>query len=205
LKDLGFTASLIDTESKQSLLASSHRKAIARWRNSFILSVLFGLPSMLAMFVFMWLLPALDDKNMDDHMSSGDHMNMSQSMTNQSMPPPPKPSPHEHAYMHTQLMIIPGLNLENLLMFLFCTPVQIFGGRHFYKQAYLALKERTTNMDVLIALATSIAYAYSVIVLVVAMAVKSSFSPTTFFDTPPMLMIFVSLGRWLEHIAKGIY
>ena len=204
MKDLGFTASLIDMESKQSLLASSHRKAIARWRNSFILSVLFGLPSMLAMFVFMWLLPALDDKNMDDHMSSGDHMNMSQSMTNQSMPPP-KPSPHEHAYMHTQLMIIPGLNLENLLMFLFCTPVQIFGGRHFYKQAYLALKEGTTNMDVLIALATSIAYAYSVIVLVVAMILKCSFSPTTFFDTPPMLMIFVSLGRWLEHIAKGIY
>ena len=100
-------------------------------------------------------------------------------------------------------MIIPGLNLENLLMFIFCTPVQVFGGRHFYKQAYLALRERTTNMDVLIALATSIAYAYSCIVLILAMAMRSSFSPTTFFDTPPMLMIFVSLGRWLEHIAKG--
>lgn len=40
-------------------------------------------------------------------------------------------------------------------------------------------------MDVLIVLATTIAYAYSLVILVVAIAEKAEKSPVTFFDTPP--------------------
>ncbi|XP_053420005.1 copper-transporting ATPase 2 isoform X2 [Nycticebus coucang] len=81
--------------------------------------------------------------------------------------------------------------------------IEVLGGWYFYVQAYKSLRHRSANMDVLIVLATSIAYVYSLVILVVAVFERAERSPVTFFDTPPMLFLFIALGRWLEHVAKS--
>ena len=80
--------------------------------------------------------------------------------------------------------------------------LQILGGRYFYMQAFRAIRHGTANMDVLIMLATSISYTYSVLVVLASLILRDQTNPKTFFETPPMLLVFISLGRWLEHIAK---
>ena len=57
------------------------------------------------------------------------------------------------------------------------------------------------NMDVLLVMASTVAYVYSVVVVVIAMAQKWPTSPRTVFETSPMLFLFISLGRWLESLA----
>lgn len=113
------------------------------------------------------------------------------------------PSNKPHEPMVLDHNIIPGLSVLNLIFFILCTFVQFLGGWYFYVQAYKSLRHKSANMDVLIVLATTIAYAYSLVILVVAVAEKAEKSPVTFFDTPPMLFVFIALGRWLEHVAKS--
>lgn len=109
---------------------------------------------------------------------------------------------HDHHDPSANLLL-PGLSSMNLLMFLLATPTQIIGGHAFYRQAIVAIKNGRSNMDVLILLATLTGYSYSVIILLYFIAIGAEYSPRTFFDIPPMLFTFVSLGRWLEHIARG--
>ncbi|XP_077219867.1 copper-exporting ATPase / responsive-to-antagonist 1 / copper-transporting ATPase (RAN1) [Tasmannia lanceolata] len=81
------------------------------------------------------------------------------------------------------------------------TLVQFVVGKRFYVAAYRALRNGSTNMDVLVALGTSASYFYSIGALLYG-AVTGFWSPT-YFETSAMLITFVLLGKYLEVLAKG--
>ncbi|MFQ3474632.1 copper-translocating P-type ATPase [Halonotius sp. F2-221B] len=82
--------------------------------------------------------------------------------------------------------------------FLLATPVQIGLGRPFYSNSYDALvKNRRANMDVLIALGSTTAYGYSVAVLAGLIA------GSLYFDTAALILVFITLGNYLEARSKG--
>lgn len=74
--------------------------------------------------------------------------------------------------------------------------VQLYIGFRFYRGTYYALKNKTANMDSLIAIGTSAAYFYS-------LATTFLIAGEVFYETSSLLITFVILGKWLEARAKG--
>ena len=84
------------------------------------------------------------------------------------------------------------------VQFLLATPVQAVLGWPFYKNSYKALVTNgRANMDVLIALGSSTAYFYSVVVLLGLIA------GDVYFDTAALILVFITLGNYLEARSKG--
>jgi Cu2+-exporting ATPase len=75
-------------------------------------------------------------------------------------------------------------------------PVVLYSSSIFFTGAWAALRARTLDMMVLVAVAVGIAFAYSA-------AVTFGLSGETFYDAAAMLATFVLLGHWFEMRARG--
>jgi Cu+-exporting ATPase len=79
------------------------------------------------------------------------------------------------------------------------TPVQFVLGARFYAGSWRALKARSANMDVLVALGTSAAYFYSLALIVEQ---GSAAAGRLYFEGSAVIITLVLLGKWLEARAK---
>ncbi|NLO75980.1 MAG: copper-translocating P-type ATPase [Clostridia bacterium] len=80
------------------------------------------------------------------------------------------------------------------------TPIQFIAGAQFYREAYYALKNKCTNMSVLIVLGTSAAYFFSLAVVIWEEQMQYQY---VYFDTSALIMTIVILGKLLESLVKG--
>ncbi|NHN63395.1 heavy metal translocating P-type ATPase [Haloarcula sp. JP-Z28] len=88
---------------------------------------------------------------------------------------------------------------QGWVAFALATPVQILLGKPFYENSYKALVNNgRANMDVLIALGSSTAYVYSVAALSGLIA-----STGLYFDTAALILVFITLGNYLEARSKS--
>ena len=89
-----------------------------------------------------------------------------------------------------------GVPLSGWLQLLLATPVQFVVGARFYTGAWNALKARTGNMDLLVALGTSAAYFYSLFLLL------SGTGHHFYFEAAAVVIALIVLGKWMETRAK---
>ena len=101
-------------------------------------------------------------------------------------------------------MVASTLQVHRLMIFhhpimqlVLATPVQFIFGARFYKGAYMALKNKSANMDVLVALGTTVAYVSS-LVFGLFMGNMSAVN----FESAAVIITLVLLGKNLENRAK---
>jgi Cu+-exporting ATPase len=86
--------------------------------------------------------------------------------------------------------------LPGWLQLALATPVQFWSGLRFYRGAWKALRGGSANMDVLVALGTSVAYGFSVFSL-------ASGAHHLYFEASAVVITLVLLGKYLEARAKA--
>lgn len=90
------------------------------------------------------------------------------------------------------------------LFFALATPVQFYVGWDYYVGGYKSLRNGSANMDVLVALGSSVAYFYSVAVLLIAtLGMHALLGHHTYFETSAAIITLIVVGKLLEVRAKG--
>jgi P-type Cu+ transporter len=84
---------------------------------------------------------------------------------------------------------------QDYILWFLATPIQFYVGSQFYKGAFGALKNKSANMDSLVALGTSAAYFYSVYVVLGG-------NGHQYFEASAVLITLVVLGKYFEAVAK---
>ncbi|KAE9059844.1 hypothetical protein PF007_g30813, partial [Phytophthora fragariae] len=116
--------------------------------------------------------------------------------------------------IHMVLMYIPSVErvlmapvfnavtVKLLLLFLLATPVQFGVGWRFYVAAWKGLQHGAMGMDFLVVAGTTMSYTYS-FVSMVGSALHENYQGHHFFESSAMLLTFVTLGKYMESMAKG--
>lgn len=90
----------------------------------------------------------------------------------------------------------------NWFFFALATPVQFFVGGSYYVSAYRALANRNANMDVLVALGSTVAYVFSIFVMWKLTWGTLDWGTHVYFETSATIITLILLGRIVEDRAK---
>jgi P-type Cu+ transporter len=105
-------------------------------------------------------------------------------------------------FSFTSFLYVPDAFMNPWVQLALATPVQFYIGKQFYIGAYKALRNKSANMDVLVALGTSAAYFYSVYLSIQTLG-NGAHTVGLYFETSAILITLIILGKLFEAKAKG--
>ncbi|KAF0815538.1 Lead, cadmium, zinc and mercury transporting ATPase [Bacillus sp. ZZV12-4809] len=102
----------------------------------------------------------------------------------------------------TSFIYVPEMFMNPWVQLALAAPVQFFIGKQFYAGAYKALKNKSANMDVLVALGTSAAFFYSLYQSFLSIGGNGHIAEL-YYETSAILITLIILGKLFEARAKG--
>ncbi|MFV2045872.1 heavy metal translocating P-type ATPase [Metabacillus sp. YM-086] len=105
-------------------------------------------------------------------------------------------------FSFTSFIYLPDMFMNPWVQLALATPVQFIVGKQFYVGAYKALRNKSANMDVLVALGTSAAYFYSLYLSIVSIGSEAHMIEL-YYETSAVLITLIILGKLFEVRAKG--
>lgn len=106
-------------------------------------------------------------------------------------------------FSFTSWIPVPSLFMNPWFQLVLATPVQFVIGGQFYVGAYKALRNKSANMDVLVALGTSAAYFYSLYLTIRSIGAHQHHPVEMYYETSSILITLILVGKWFEALAKG--
>ncbi|MEP4534354.1 MAG: heavy metal translocating P-type ATPase [Cyclobacteriaceae bacterium] len=101
-------------------------------------------------------------------------------------------------------MIIPLFPFSKEISAVLTTIVLFVFGQRFFTGAWKQLKNKTANMDTLVALSTSIAYFFSLFNLLnPSFLISRGIEAHVYFEASAVIIFFILIGKWLEEKAKS--
>lgn len=105
-------------------------------------------------------------------------------------------------FKFTSFIWLPDMFMNPWVQFALATPVQFIVGKQFYVGAFKALRNKSANMDVLVALGTSAAYFYSLYLSIRSIG-SGAHMVELYYETSAVLITLILLGKLFEAKAKG--
>lgn len=102
----------------------------------------------------------------------------------------------------TSFIYVPDMFMNPWVQLALAAPVQFFIGKQFYIGAYKALRNKSANMDVLVALGTSAAFFYSLYQSLLSIG-SNGHMVELYYETSAILITLIILGKLFEARAKG--
>lgn len=93
-----------------------------------------------------------------------------------------------------------SISYGNYIMFVLASIIQFYAGQRFYFGIWDAIRNKSANMDTLIAIGTSAAWLYSTVVTFIPSAFPTG---GVYFDTSTIIISLILTGTYMQRLAES--